>query len=103
MMLVGIRVPPLEDFLTTAGLKGEITARWNGGRKGLDKFTVLVVFIQRVDQLTLFKEEILQLIGLRPSCGTESPGTRTNNNDFVLLRHILPPKLREHARPRRSC
>ena len=48
VMLVGVRVPSPKDFLTAAGLKGEITARRNGGRKGLDKLAKLVVLIQRI-------------------------------------------------------
>ena len=46
-MLVGIRVPSLQDFLTAAGLK-EITAGGNGGGKGLDKFTELVVLVESI-------------------------------------------------------
>src|SRR5438128_8785090 len=100
-MLGGIRVPALQDFLTTAGLEGEITARGNGGGKGLDKLPELVVLIESIGYLTLIKEEILHLICLRPRRRTESPWARTNNNDFVeLLRHILPPGLREHTYPR---
>ena len=47
-MLVGIRVPSLQDFLTAAGLKREITAGGNGGGKGLDKFTELVVLVESI-------------------------------------------------------
>jgi hypothetical protein len=55
VMLVGIRIPCHQDFLTAAGLKGKSIARGNGGREGLDKLPVLVVFIEGLASFPLSK------------------------------------------------